>query len=85
VVGLTQEQCSNFGWGEVLHPDDAKQTIAVWKKCTRSRGLWDIGHRFRRVDGNWHRMLAREVPVRAENGEIIGWAGLTWILAASSA
>jgi hypothetical protein len=38
-----------------------------------------------RVDGNWHRMLAREVPVRAENGEIIGWAGLTWILAASSA
>ena len=23
VVGLTQEQCSDFGWGDVLHPDDA--------------------------------------------------------------
>jgi PAS domain-containing protein len=27
MVGITQEQCSNFGWGDVLHPDDAERTI----------------------------------------------------------
>lgn len=76
LVGLTQEQCSEFGWADVLHPDDAPATIAAWKECARSGDLWDIEHRFRGVDGNWHSLLARGVPVRDENGEIICWAGI---------
>ena len=28
MVGQTQEECSSFGWGNVLHPDDAERTIA---------------------------------------------------------
>ncbi len=27
LVGMTQKQCSDFGWGDVLHPDDAERTI----------------------------------------------------------
>ena len=37
LVGLTQEQCSSFGWGEVLHPDDAARTLppgrSVWEQA----------------------------------------------------
>ena len=76
LVGLTQEQCSNFGWGDVLHPDDAERTIAAWKECVRTEGLWDIEHRYRGVDGNWHPILARGVPVRDEQGRIACWAGI---------
>jgi PAS domain S-box-containing protein len=76
MVGITQEQCSNFGWGEVLHPDDAERTIAEWKECVRTGGNWDIEHRFRGVDGEWHHVLARGVPVRNEQGEITCWAGI---------
>jgi len=76
MVGQTQEECSNFGWGEVLHPDDAERTIAAWKECVRTEGNWDIEHRFRGVDGNWHHILARGVPVRNERGEITSWAGI---------
>ncbi|MGD0022358.1 MAG: PAS domain S-box protein [Smithellaceae bacterium] len=76
LVGLTQKQCSEFGWGKVLHPDDAKRTISLWKECVRTEGKWDIEHRFRSVDGNWHPILARGVPVRNENGKIIYWAGI---------
>lgn len=76
LVGITQEQCSNFGWGDVLHPDDAERTIAAWKDCAKTGDLWDIEHRFRGVDGNWHPILARGVPVRDENGEILCWAGI---------
>jgi PAS domain S-box-containing protein len=76
LVGMTQEQCSDFGWGEVLHPDDADRTIAAWKECVRTGGVWDIEHRFRGVDGQWHAVLARGVPVRDENGQITGWAGI---------
>jgi PAS domain S-box-containing protein len=76
MVGITQEQCSNFGWGDVLHPDDADRTIAAWQECVRTGGTWDIEHRFRGTDGQWHYVLARGVPVRNEQGAIISWAGI---------
>jgi PAS domain S-box-containing protein len=76
LVGITQQQCSDFGWGDVLHPDDAERTIAAWKECVRTGGTWDIEHRFRGVDGRWHPVLARGVPVRNERGEIACWAGI---------
>jgi PAS domain S-box-containing protein len=76
LVGITQEQCSNFGWGDVLHPDDAARTIAAWKECVQTGGRWDIEHRFRGVDGQWHPILARGVPVRDEQGRVLCWAGI---------
>jgi PAS domain S-box-containing protein len=76
LVGLTQQQCADFGWGNVLHPDDAERTIAAWKECVRTGGTWDIEHRFRGVDGQWHPILARGVPVRDEQGRIACWAGI---------
>jgi PAS domain S-box-containing protein len=76
LVGLTQAQCSDFGWGDVLHPEDADRTVAAWKECVRAEGRWDIEHRFRGVDGNWHPILARGVPVRDDKGQITCWAGI---------
>jgi len=76
LVGLTQEQCSNFGWVKVLHPDDTARTIEAWKECVRTSSTWNIEHRFRGVDGEWYSVLARGVPVRNEKGEIIFWAGI---------
>jgi len=76
LVGQTQQQCSDFGWGAVLHPDDAERTIAAWRECVRTGGNWDIEHRFRGVDGRWHPVLARGVPVRDDDGAILCWAGI---------
>ncbi len=76
LVGMTQEQCSNFGWGDILRPDDAERTIAAWKECVRAGAVWDSEHRFRGVDGKWHPVLARGVPVRNEQREITCWAGI---------
>ena len=76
LVGLTQEQCSSFGWGDVLHPDDAERTIAAWKECVRTQGRWDIEHRFRGVDGKSNSILARGVPVRDEQGRVTSWVGI---------
>jgi PAS domain S-box-containing protein len=76
LVGLTQEQCSNFGWGDVLHPDDAERTLAAWKECVRTGGKWDIEHRYKGVDGKYHPVLARGIPIKDENGKITAWAGI---------
>lgn len=76
LVGITQEQCSEFGWGDTLHPDDVEKTISAWKECVRTGGNWSIEHRFRGVDGEWHPILARGIPIRDEKGNITMWAGI---------
>jgi PAS domain S-box-containing protein len=76
LVGLTQEQCSEFGWGDALHPDDREKTISAWKECSKTGGIWDIEHSFKGVDGKWHPILARGIPIRDDKGKIIMWAGI---------
>ena len=76
LIGISQEQCSDFGWGAVLHPDDAERTIEAWKECVRVGGNWDREHRFLGVDGQWHPILARGVPVRDDQGNTTSWAGI---------
>ncbi|OGU02626.1 MAG: hypothetical protein A2X82_13590 [Geobacteraceae bacterium GWC2_55_20] len=76
LVGITQQQCSDFGWGNTLHPDDAERTISAWKECVKNEGHWEIEHRFRGMDGQWHHILARGVPIRNESGAITCWAGI---------
>jgi PAS domain S-box-containing protein len=76
LVGIGQKECSEFGWGDALHPEDAARTIAAWKECVRERGKWDMEHRFRGVDGQWHSVLARGVPVTDEKGNVQCWAGI---------
>lgn len=76
LVGITQDECSGFGWGGVLHPDDSERTIAAWQECVRTGEKWDIEHRFRGVDGKYHAVLARGTPVRGPDGRVICWAGI---------
>jgi len=76
LVGITQEECSGDGWGHFLHPDEAEATIVAWKECVRTGGVWDREHRFKGVDGQWHSVLARGVPVKDEGGRILGWVGI---------
>ncbi len=53
-----------------------EQTLADWKECVRTGEPWDVEHRFRAVDGSWRPILARGVPVRDDQDEIIAWAGI---------
>jgi PAS domain S-box-containing protein len=76
LVGLTQEQCSEFGWAHVLHPEDFESTMASWQKCIREGLPWEREHRFRTAAGDWHHILARGVPIRDSRGEILYWAGI---------
>ncbi|MFN8393015.1 MAG: CheR family methyltransferase [Bdellovibrionota bacterium] len=76
LVGITQQQCSELGWADLLHPDDVEDTVKAWQDCVRLRTTWDREHRFRGADGNWHHLLARGVPVFDDKGELIQWAGI---------
>ncbi len=77
LVGMTQEDCSRFGWEQVLHSDDDQHTAAAWKECLRTEGRWDRELRIRDCTGNSHPVLMRGGPVKDENGRLLCWAGIT--------
>lgn len=76
LVGLSQEECADDGWGRVLHPDDVERTMVAWKECVRTGTVWDCEHRVLGVDGHYHPILARGVPVLDQGGRIVAWAGI---------
>ncbi len=76
LIGQTQEQASNFGWGDILHPDDVEETMAAWKECARSGTTWYREHRMLGVDGKYHSILAQGLPIRDAAGKVQRWAGI---------
>jgi PAS domain S-box-containing protein len=76
LIGFSQKQCQDLGWADVLHPDDVRATVAAWDECVKSGTVWYREHRFLGADGLYHPVLAQGVPIRGENGQISGWAGI---------
>lgn len=76
LVGMTQQQCSDFGWTDILHPEELEATTAAWQECVRTGAFWEREHQFKGIDGRWHPVLSRGVPVRDENGHIRHWIGI---------
>src|SRR5579871_85338 len=76
LLGMTQEECSNFGWTRAMHPEDLGPTIEAWRECVKSGNVWYREYRMRGADGAYHPVLAQGVPTRDENGAITGWAGI---------
>jgi len=82
LVGLTQEEASGEGWGRVLAPEQVGPTMEAWRHCVETGGLWEREHLFKGVDGLWHPVLARGVPIRDEDGRVVYWAGINLDIAA---
>ncbi len=65
------------GTGEsALHPDDRARTAEHWRHCVETGEEYEIEHRFRRASDEsfrWH--LSRGLPMRDEDGTIVGWVG----------
>ena len=76
LVGMTLQQAADEGWGKVLHPDDADDTLEAWRECARTGSNWYREHRYFGVDGRYHAILAQGVPIRDDTGQVQRWAGI---------
>jgi PAS domain S-box-containing protein len=73
--GLSEEDSSGWGWTAVIHPDDAPNCIAEWRRALRSRTPLEFVARIRRqADARYRAHLFRTVPHYAENGRLF-WIG----------
>ena len=74
-TGLTFEDTQNWGWEQVIHPEDIVENVRVWRQSIETGQPFEFEHRFRRYDGvyRWH--LGRAEAMRDATGHIEMWIG----------
>ena len=74
--GLTKAQCLDYGWREIVHPNDLSLSVDTISKATQTGEAFEMENRFRRAsDGMYRWHLVRALPVRNDKGEITIWVG----------
>jgi PAS domain S-box-containing protein len=68
---------NEFGWRQIVHPDDYERVAARWRHCLQTGDDYDGEQRLRRADGvyRWFRNFGR--PSRDSHGCITEWYGTT--------
>ena len=83
-TGLTLAESQNDGWQFLIHPDDRKAYLQVWKNALATGDSYEIEFRLRRAHAaaqpagepyRWH--LGRAVALRNKEGRILKWFA-TW-------
>jgi PAS domain S-box-containing protein len=75
-TGIPERELLGLRWLEtVIHPDDREGTLACWQAACADQGDYDLEHRIRRQDGEYHWFKTRGVPVRDAQGRIVSWVG----------
>jgi two-component system phosphate regulon sensor histidine kinase PhoR len=74
-TGLTFEQTKEWGWKDVVHPDDIELTIERYMASLASGTVFEVENRYRKADGTYRWHLNRGIPLKNEFGEILFWVG----------
>jgi diguanylate cyclase (GGDEF)-like protein/PAS domain S-box-containing protein len=75
-TGKDPSQSGDFGWEEVVHPDDLQACKQRWQQALQTGEKFDIEYRLRRSsDGQYRWHLGRAVPLRDSQGQIEKWFG----------
>ncbi len=77
LVGLNADETSGLGWLRVVHPDDTPHAQEAWLAALRGGTPHEVEYRVRTVDGDYRWVVARALPVRGLDDEVLHWAG-TW-------
>jgi len=74
-TGLPFEQISDWGWKQIIHPDDVAENIRAWQHSIDSGEPFQFEHRFRRADGEYRWHVSRALPMRDDAGRVLMWIG----------
>jgi PAS domain S-box-containing protein len=75
--GLSEENASGAGWQTAVHPDDIDRHLEKWRASLATGAPFENEARRRAANGEYPWFLARAVPLRDEQGNILKWYGIT--------
>jgi PAS domain S-box-containing protein len=75
-TGRTLEQELDYGWVESVHPEDYENCLNSYLTAFYNRENFQIEYRLKNnVDGDYHWVLNRGVPILKNTGEFLGYIG----------
>src|SRR6266576_4312924 len=75
--GLSEENASGAGWQTAVYPDDVDRHLEKWRASLATGAPFENEARRRAANGEYRWFLARAVPLRDEQGNILKWYGIT--------
>lgn len=74
-AGASSNEIHGLAWTRFIHPDDAEESLRLWKHSVQTTGSFEFIHRLRRADGvyRWH--LSRARALRDAGGVSSLWIG----------
>jgi PAS domain S-box-containing protein len=75
--GLSEENASGAGWQTAVHPDDIDRHLEKWRASLATGTPFENEARRRAANGEYRWFLARAVPLRDKQGNILKWYGIT--------
>ncbi|GCE16292.1 hypothetical protein KDK_00920 [Dictyobacter kobayashii] len=74
-TGKTFEELKGWGWQDTHHPRQVEQIVNKMNRSLQTGEPWEDTFTLRKYDGTYSWFLARAIPIRNEQGEIIHWFG----------
>jgi PAS domain S-box-containing protein len=75
LTGQNRAESKNWGWLEVLHPEDRQQAQAAWEIALETKTLFATEYRIFTIDGDYLHFSVRGVPVFNSNDSFRQWIG----------
>jgi len=74
-TGTTPEEMMGWGWRKVHHPDLVEGVVDRISRAFASESAWEDIFLLRSREGHYRWFLSRALPVRREDGTLVGWFG----------
>jgi PAS domain S-box-containing protein len=74
-TGLSGDDLRDWGWLQVVHPDDLDASLDSWRAALAQGAPWQAEQRFRSTGGAYRWHLSRALPMHDEAGRLSMWIG----------
>ncbi|GHA77322.1 hybrid sensor histidine kinase/response regulator [Cognatilysobacter bugurensis] len=74
-TGVPEGASDGDAWTQLLHPDDVGGVRERWEQSRVSGLMFESEYRLRHRSGDYRWVLARGVPVRVDDGDVVRWLG----------
>jgi PAS domain S-box-containing protein len=75
-TGQSLEDWLDFGWLNVVHPEDRAHAEAHWRESVAHSRPYEVEYRLRHHEDGWRWTLARGVPLLDAKGRLQSWVGM---------
>jgi PAS domain S-box-containing protein len=73
--GLDTSELTGWSWERIIHPTDLPNVLNEWMKSLTDGVARSVELRLRSAEGEYRWHIARNRPVRSEDGGIVSWVG----------